>query len=45
MQSNYNILQALKSAWPRLRKAIMENSNKGLVLGIAELALNVLKGN
>jgi hypothetical protein len=43
--SNYHLLQALKSASPRLRKAIVENSDKDLVLGIAELAPNVLNGN
>jgi hypothetical protein len=43
-RSNYQ-LQALKSASPRLRKAIVKNSDRDLVLGIAELALNVLKGN
>jgi hypothetical protein len=45
IQSNYNLLQALKSASPRLRKAIVENSDKDLVLGIAEFALGVVNGN
>jgi hypothetical protein len=45
IRSNHHILHALKVASPRLRKAIVENSDKGLVLGIAELVLNVLNGN
>jgi len=45
MRLNYHLLQALKNAPPRLRKAILENSKRDLVLGIAELALNVLNGN
>jgi hypothetical protein len=45
IRSNYHLLHALKVAPPRLRKAIVENSDKGLFLGIAELVLNVLKGN
>jgi hypothetical protein len=44
-RSNYHLLQALKAASPRLRKAILVNSNRDLVLGIAELAINVLNGN
>jgi hypothetical protein len=44
IRSNYH-LHALKVASPRLRKAIVENSNNGLVLGIAEPVLNVLNGN
>ena len=35
----------LKSANPRLRKAILETSNKDVILGIIEAALNVLNGN
>jgi hypothetical protein len=42
---NYHLLQALENASPRLRKAILENSNRDLVLGIAEFALNVINGN
>jgi hypothetical protein len=45
IQSNYGLLQALKSAPPRLRKAIVENSERDLMLGIAELALNILNWN
>jgi hypothetical protein len=45
IRSNYHLLQALKKASPRLRKAILENSDRDVVLGIAELALNVLNGN
>jgi len=44
-RSNYDLLQTLKCASPRLRKAIIENWENDLVLGIVELALNVLNGN
>jgi hypothetical protein len=44
IRSNYH-LHVLKDASPRLRKAILENSDKGVVLSIAELVLNVLNGN
>jgi hypothetical protein len=44
-RSNYHLLQALKNASPRLRKAIFQNWNRDLVLGIAEVSLNVLNGN
>jgi len=44
-RSNYHLLQALKSASHRLRKAIIENSDMDQVLGIAELALKVVNGN
>ena len=34
----------LKSAKPRIRKEVLETSNKDVILGIIEAALNVLKG-
>jgi hypothetical protein len=37
-------MQALKKASARLPKAIIENSDEGIVLVMAELALNVLNG-
>jgi hypothetical protein len=43
--SNYHLLQALKSSSPRLRIAIIKNSERDLGLGIAELALSILNGN
>lgn len=39
------MLQVLKRAKPKLRRAILEKSDKALVLAIAECALNVLNGN
>jgi len=44
-RSNYDLSQTLKCASPRLRKAIIENWENDLVLGIVELALNVLNRN
>jgi hypothetical protein len=41
----YHILHVLKSANPRLRKTILQTSNKDVILGIMEAALNVLNGN
>jgi len=38
-------LTSAQSASPRLRKAIIENSDRDPVVGIAELGLNILKGN
>jgi hypothetical protein len=45
IQSNYHILHVLKSANPRLRKAILETSKKDVILEIIDAALNVLNGN
>jgi hypothetical protein len=45
IESNYHLVQTLKSVLPRVRKAIIKNSDRDLVLGIAQLALNVLNGN
>ena len=45
IKSNYHIPHVLKSANPRLRKALLETSNKDVTLGIIEAALNMLNGN
>jgi hypothetical protein len=45
IRSNYYLLQGLTFGSPRLRQAIIENSDRDLMLGIAELVLNVLNGN
>jgi len=42
---NYHTLQVLKTAEPKLRKAIISNCNKELVNCISECVLNVLNGN
>jgi hypothetical protein len=43
--SNYHTLQLLKTAKPKLRKAIISNGNSDLIKSIAECILNVLYGN
>ena len=45
IKSNYNHLQVLKTAKPRLRKAIIKNCNSDLVKSISECVLNVLSDN
>jgi len=45
MRLNYHALHVLKTADPRLRKALISNCNKELVNCISECVLNVLKGN
>jgi len=45
VRSNYHTLQVLKTAEPRLRKAIISNCNKELANCISECVLNVLNGN
>mgnify|MGYP000365505319 CR=1 FL=1 len=45
IKSNYHALHVLKNASPRLRKAILKNADKGLILSIVECALNILNGN
>ena len=45
IRSHYHNLHALKDAHPKLRRAIIANSNKELLKSISECALNVLKGN
>jgi len=45
VKSNYHTLHVLKTAHPKLRKAIITNCNKELVNSISECILNVLNGN
>jgi len=45
VRSNYHTLQVLKTAKPKLRKAIISNCNKELVNCTSECVLNVLNGN
>ena len=45
MKSNYHALHLLKTAEPRLRKAIVSNCKKDLVNNISECVLNVFNGN
>ena len=45
IRSTYHTLHVLKSADPKLRKAIVANCNKETLKGICECALNVLRGN
>jgi len=45
IKSNYHTLQVLKTAQPKLRKAIISNSNRELLNSISECILNVLNGN
>ncbi len=39
------VLQVLQSAKPKLRKAILENSDRALVYAICEICDNLLRGN
>jgi hypothetical protein len=45
IKSNFHALQVLKTARPKLRKAIISNSNSDLVRILCECVLNVLHGN
>jgi len=45
VKTNYHTLQVLKTADPKLRKAIISNCNKELVNCISECVMNVLNGN
>jgi len=45
VKTNYHTLQVLKTADPKLRKAIISNCNKEVVHFISECTLNVLNGN
>jgi len=45
VRSNFHALHVLKTADPRLRKALITNCNKELVNFISECVLNVLNGN
>ena len=42
---NFNVLQVLKTACPKLRKVIILNGGKELINCISEIILNVLNGN
>ena len=42
---HYHNLHALKDAHPKLRRAIIANSDQEILQSISECALNVLKGN
>ena len=44
IKRNYNVLHVLNKASPKLRKAILENSNTDLVLALCEVISNVLSG-
>ena len=44
VKSNYHDLQVLKTAEPRLRKALITNCNKELVNCITECVLNMING-
>ena len=45
VKSNYHALHVLKTAEPKLRKALITNCNKELVNCISECLLNLLNGN
>jgi len=45
VKKNYHTLQVLKSADPKLRKAIVSNCNEEHVSCISECVLNVFNGN
>jgi len=45
IKSNYHALQVLKTAHPKLRKAILANSKSELVKTLSECSLNLLRGN
>jgi len=45
IRSNYHALQVLKTADPKLRKAILANCNSGLAKTLSECSLNLLRGN
>jgi len=45
VKTNYHTMQVLKTADPKLRKAVFSKRNKELVNCISECILNVLHGN
>lgn len=45
LKENKYLLYALHKAKPQMRKAIIRNSNSGLIKTLAEISLNTLKGN
>jgi len=45
IKSNYHALNVLKSAQPKLRKAVISNCNREHLICMSECILNVLNGN
>ena len=45
VQKHLKTLEVLETAKPKLRKGILENSEKDLIHCICECCLNILKGN
>jgi len=45
IRSNYHTLQVLKTADPKLRKAILANCKSELLRTLSECSLNLLRGN
>jgi hypothetical protein len=45
IRSQFHLLQVLKSAKPKLRKVILQEADRDLILAIVECVLNVLNGN
>ena len=45
IRSNYHSLHALKDARPKLRRAIIANSDKELLNSVCECVLNILRVN
>jgi len=45
VKQNGNILRVLQKASPKLRKAILKESDKSLIFSVCELCLNLLAGN
>jgi hypothetical protein len=45
IKSNYHALQVLKTADPKLRKAILANCKSELLKTLSECSLNLLRGN
>jgi hypothetical protein len=44
IKRNFDTLSVLKKASPKLRKAILSNSEKDLILALSEIISNVLSG-
>jgi hypothetical protein len=45
IKSQFHMLHVLKSAKPKLRKVILQEADRDLILAIIECVLNVLNGN
>lgn len=45
MKANKHMLYILKDCKPKLRKALLQNADSGLVKTINEIAYNILNGN